>query len=346
MSFPSPSLENVVAALMEGLDGAPIPGQESSANPRGLLTANDRINSESPVSDAVLPFLRFATGGLTAAPWQMWQQQIKATIPAVLKVRVRPDEGGARMRQAIDVIFRRMALLLGLPVDEAGKVMPYTEDTARRYDAGELADLVDRTGPHFSVARVTEAPGTPYATADLAFTVEFLLDMDPRKFYQAQVVAIGVNLPGAAGENVETEWTPDAPTPDEDTTATGRFNSPDPEILVGAAEVPRAFPPFPQGDDVEDAVEGPPIADAVASVAVYPRTAAVGIAGTYQLVAVVQFGDGNVRNVTAASTWATSDATKATVSASGLVTGVGVGTASITATYLGIASSAAVVTVS
>jgi len=52
-----------------------------------------------------------------------------------------------------------------------------------------------------------------------------------------------------------------------------------------------------------------------------------------QFTATGTFSDGTTKDVTSTATWATSDSTIATVSAVGLVTGVGDGTVSITATY-------------
>lgn len=56
---------------------------------------------------------------------------------------------------------------------------------------------------------------------------------------------------------------------------------------------------------------------------------------TSQLTATATVAALTTSNVSATAVWTTSDATKATVSAAGLVTGVAAGTASITATYSG-----------
>jgi|SRR6476661_5226701 len=58
-----------------------------------------------------------------------------------------------------------------------------------------------------------------------------------------------------------------------------------------------------------------------------------------QFTAVATYSDGSTKDVTSTATWATSDATIATVTATGLVTGVGDGTAAISATYLTMSSS-------
>jgi hypothetical protein len=58
-----------------------------------------------------------------------------------------------------------------------------------------------------------------------------------------------------------------------------------------------------------------------------------------QFTATAMYSDGSTKDVTASSTWSSSDPTIATVSSTGLVTGVGDGTAAITASYLTMSSS-------
>jgi uncharacterized protein YjdB len=58
-----------------------------------------------------------------------------------------------------------------------------------------------------------------------------------------------------------------------------------------------------------------------------------------QFAAIAMYSDGSTRDVTSTATWATSDSTIATVTATGVVTGVGDGTVTITATYLTLSSS-------
>src|SRR3989449_1971443 len=80
---------------------------------------------------------------------------------------------------------------------------------------------------------------------------------------------------------------------------------------------------------------------AVASVAVSPASATVSVGATQQLGAVLKDASGNVltgRTVT----WASSNSAVATVSASGLVTGVAAGSATITAASEGRIGGAAV----
>jgi hypothetical protein len=66
------------------------------------------------------------------------------------------------------------------------------------------------------------------------------------------------------------------------------------------------------------------------------------IGQTVQLTATATLSDGTTQNVTATATWLSSNSGFATVSAGGLVTAVGSGTVTITATYQGKAGTATV----
>lgn len=90
------------------------------------------------------------------------------------------------------------------------------------------------------------------------------------------------------------------------------------------------------------------ITDAV-SLALTPDsiTLDLSLVETQQLVATATYGNGDTADVAAdaGTAYVSSDVTKATVNATGLVTPVAVGTATITATYRGITSDAQLVTV-
>lgn len=75
------------------------------------------------------------------------------------------------------------------------------------------------------------------------------------------------------------------------------------------------------------------------SVAVTPTSATIAVAGTQQLTATVVVKTGASRTDFTAGAWSTSNAGRATVSASGLVTGVATGAAAnlnFTTTFLSI----------
>ncbi|MGA7693673.1 MAG: chitobiase/beta-hexosaminidase C-terminal domain-containing protein [Candidatus Sulfotelmatobacter sp.] len=81
------------------------------------------------------------------------------------------------------------------------------------------------------------------------------------------------------------------------------------------------------------------------SIAITPASATVLYAGTVQLTATGHYNDGSTQNLTSTASWTSSNPSAATV-ASGLVTGVGSGSANITASFSGIASNLSTITVS
>src|SRR5213596_2374206 len=83
------------------------------------------------------------------------------------------------------------------------------------------------------------------------------------------------------------------------------------------------------------------ITASVASVTVAPASASVGVSGTVQLAATMKDAAGNVLTGRVV-TWTSGTPTVATVSATGLVTGVSAGTATVTATSEGKTGSAAI----
>lgn len=92
------------------------------------------------------------------------------------------------------------------------------------------------------------------------------------------------------------------------------------------------------GFSIRDVVHDVPVDDFnavgdIASIAVTPATPTV--TTTQQMIATATMEDGSTRVVTSLVTWASSDATKGTVSAGGLVTGVADGTTTISATLGG-----------
>lgn len=85
----------------------------------------------------------------------------------------------------------------------------------------------------------------------------------------------------------------------------------------------------------------------VASIAITPSSPMIAVAATVQLTAIATMGDSSTQDVTSDpnTVWASSSPGVATVSSTGLVTGVAAGTTTITATYGGATSSGDVVTV-
>ena len=84
---------------------------------------------------------------------------------------------------------------------------------------------------------------------------------------------------------------------------------------------------FATADFIRVRMRSTPAAAAVTSVDVSPATASIAVGATAQLTATVSPAAAN-----SAVTWSSSDSTKATMDATGLVTGVAAGSATITAT--------------
>jgi len=81
----------------------------------------------------------------------------------------------------------------------------------------------------------------------------------------------------------------------------------------------------------------------VSSVTVTGTAPAVG--ATSQFTATATMGDGTTQNVTSQAAWTTSNASIATVSSTGVVTGVGAGSVSVAAVYQSVSGSDAIVLV-
>jgi Big-like domain-containing protein len=82
--------------------------------------------------------------------------------------------------------------------------------------------------------------------------------------------------------------------------------------------------------------------DAVALVNVTPSAVSLGLGTALQLSATATYASGSTADVTALAIWVSSDASVASVIATGLTTGVHAGTAAVTAAYGGRAASAVV----
>lgn len=78
------------------------------------------------------------------------------------------------------------------------------------------------------------------------------------------------------------------------------------------------------------------------SLAIAPASTTVGVGKSLQLTAKAVYGDGSSPDVTTVAAWSSSDPTKVTVSNLGLITGVAGGTATVTAQYQGVSSTASI----
>jgi outer membrane protein assembly factor BamB len=75
------------------------------------------------------------------------------------------------------------------------------------------------------------------------------------------------------------------------------------------------------------------------SVSTSPASATVGVSTSKQLTATGNYADGGTRDLTTQATWSSSDTSRVAVSANGMITGVGGGTATVTAAYGGFSGS-------
>ena len=341
------TVDSIVTKMMSAFHGAFL-------TDGGRLTATDSISEYEQMSEHQSPVIAFIGEQLRSVPFPPWIAKQSLTITARLKVSaLKKTMGSSRqaMRRVLDDVARICAMVRGLPLDDAGTVIAYTEKTAELFkrdddDKIKLHELCNRGGPSFVSAVVNPVPGGPFAEATLTFAVEFEQDFDPRKYYNASVVVIGMQPmePSLYDQPVGADWTPLSFASVTDTTGRGRFDSEVPVFrgLSSRVEIPNEGIPT---EGIKRVSGNDPDIELVSITAV-PYTATVAVLGTQQLIAISSFRAGNVQDVTSVVTWASSDATKATVSATGLVTGVAPGSTNITAQWLGITSSACVVTVS
>lgn len=337
MTFPSPTVESIGTTLIAAFNGA--------KTSLGELCATEAINRTDAAGRGRL-WLLFRGATFTSDDWNGRKVRVRMMVPATLKLDKAGEHSPIRYaRRAIDDLYRICVLVKGLPVDETGKVIPYSRDTPRLLDEKKIQELADRGGPKISSAVIREQTGANHVEVDVRFDMEFLADYDPSLKYPWSVAVIGLSPSDPANSNYVSDWTPEAVTEARDLTGTGRHDTPDPVLSSqGVRQFKREYPPFP-GDDIPD-VAGADPDDLLRSITVVPYTAAIAIAGTQQCQAIAMFQSGGVLNVNTGATWASSTPATATVSSTGLVTGVAAGTTNITCTYLGVQSSACAVTVS
>ncbi|HEX7730865.1 MAG TPA: Ig-like domain-containing protein [Terracidiphilus sp.] len=82
------------------------------------------------------------------------------------------------------------------------------------------------------------------------------------------------------------------------------------------------------------------VSNPLTSIAISPNSASINTGSTIQFAVTGTFQDGSTKDVSALATWSSSSASVASISASGLVTGVASGTSTITATENGLTATA------
>jgi len=329
------SFDTVMAALVRGFDGWPLTSGET-------LRCTDQIFDPSAHSGLQLPILSLQEGSFTSQRWDAWLYVITWTIPGELVVSVNyADEGGAAIRRTLTDLHEACMSIGGLPVGEDGQVVRYSAETAYQLDEGKLTFLCDRAGPLLTSGQVQRFADRPTATVKLNFSLNFYMSVDRRKMHRAQVVALGFTPLDPARLYVPANWAPTSPP--ETTAGLGQFASAGPLEPASAGEAPDvARDPLAPTDPPTLAGADP--AAVLQRLNVAPYAVTVAHSASTQLRCIATFADGHVQDVTAVATWATTDGTKATVTA-GLVTGVVAGSASITAAWLDHTSNAVPVTV-
>lgn len=329
----SRDLETVYQSLLYALGTVKLTAKGEALTVQGHVTDTRKVSANE------LPYLALATGTIDTAEWgsEDWTDLVTWTIPAQLVVQGPVDDGGSAMRMLLVDLMQHCRRVRGLPHDREGQLV--VDDFSLRYGdrirKGEIVMWADRKGPHLSSIRVDGPFDSGRYVANLTFRLGFLMNMDPRKLHRAQVAVLGMRPFDVAHSETDTSLPIEVQRrpyfSDSDRTATGRFEMPGPGPRV-----------------VEEGVQlqiGPgtyELRNRVLSLRPSPASASIAAAATQQLYAILTMQDDSTQHVGPSASWGTSSALIATVSSTGLVTGVGAGTATITATYAGLSGTASI----
>lgn len=304
------------------------------------LTSGELLQS-STLKPEGLPSLVWGIAGWESNVFQApWSYSVVWNVPARLTIQNEPGNPDALLDVLAD-LDTWCGMIGGLPVDKDDVLVPWgSERFEKLHRDGGLFAIAERfTGPILS--RITVPPNaTENATsiADLIFRVDFIVDSKPKAEAKAMIFQVGANIytPGHP-ENVTPDGEPyTLPKPaDADTKAQSAYAGPDTTLRIGGQIAYALFPPVVAN---KPRVEGTD--DPVQSIDVLPRSAAIAALATQQLSGIAHRSSGATE--IPVFTWATSDALVATVSSAGLVTGVGAGSCSITASFGGATGSAAI----
>jgi len=278
-----------------------------------------------------LPRLHWSTSGWQSTDWQPFVYKVDWKIPAVLTVQGESGDSSP-IQEAIANIYDWADQIKGLPHDADNDVVPYGDEQAELDAAGKLFYFGDQfVGPIIESAKVR--PGTGDSTifvADIVVSVSFLVSYEPESTQRVRMVTVGANIGSATGNAIPYDRNQDfsLPSPaDADTASWTGFTVPGPALYAGTSPLsPAPYPLQPDVPGVEFDVE------AIGQIVIAPPLATVAAAGTVQLQAIGIGLDGSTVNLTGAVAWASGTPAKATVSASGLVTGVATGSSVVTAT--------------
>ena len=309
----SPTLPLVFDAMVLAFDGRPL------SYGRRLKASSEMPKIES-VSDAVLPFLSLQTGTMTIDDESDEEAIFAVSALGVLKVKAQGTlTAGKMLRATLQDLATICWAVRGLYVDEKSKkLLSWFErdDFANRgcSKMEGLVSLANYGGPVIRSVRTIEVPGWPYAIAEIGISLRFKSRLEWAEYNQAHVIILGMRT-GTELSDAQADFIYSGRSIDT------------PESGIGADGEPLA---------------STPLSAQLHRVAPVPQAFSLATAATKQLAGLGFYADGSTANFTTTGTWQTSAAGVATVSSSGLVTGVSAGTATITLTANGVAGTATV----
>lgn len=330
-----PSIAQLHNALVEGFNGFQLSVIDPRTKKPKFLTASNTVTSS--VSGGVFPHLAFRTGSFTLSPWKDFMYSITWDVPARLTVQGPADDGEESMRAILLDILLRTNELIGLPLDEKGKVVPFSDETVRRFDRGEIDFLCERGAPMIKSVSVNGLDDG-LCTADIIFRIESTIDLDPRTLKLMKVGVLGVNPVQAGGLY-------------QDTTATdgrgiamvfaetgfGGYDSQDPYLGHTIRD------PLQHGGTSQATGLAPN--EIITGINVTPYSGSLSVGSpTLQLSAIAFAANASSIYVTSSAAWTSSDAAVATVSSSGLVTRVAAGSCTVSCVYSGVTSNSVAIT--
>jgi hypothetical protein len=330
-----PSFEQIHDALVQGFDGYKL------SDGKSFLSASNTITAS--VSGGRFPFLAFTTGSFSMSPWKDFEQSISWDIPAKLMVQGPGEDGEKTIRRVLmDVIFRTQELI-GLPIDENGNTVPFNDDTIRLYDAGKIDFLCERGAPFIRTVRVTPVDDG-LATADIVFHVEATMKLDPRTLRLMKVGVLGINpvppdglfqdTTAEDGRGIALVFGTSAES------AQGGYASQDPSL-------PPGFINSNQERGKTNDLPSLPLSQLTTSINVTPYSLSLSVGTpTAPLAAIAYAQNFSSQYVTQTAQWTSTNASVATVNASGVVSRVAPGSCTVFCTYNGVASNSVAVTCS
>jgi hypothetical protein len=294
------------------------------------------------------PCVKWSIGNWLAESFEPFKTKVVWDLPAEVVVPCSPGDPFPVL-DALAALTNRGDLVDGLPVDaKTGKPILADRDDIEALTRQErIVTFGERlVGPALRSMRTqpTEAD-TGFAKIDTVWRIELVVDVTPKPRGIARQFTIGTNIGDPAGawlkqplgDDVEIVLPVAA-----DTKSQGVFAKPDTTLTGGGTVYQGGYPPLVRPLPL---AAGPDEDEKLKEIDVQPRTATIAALATQQLSAIGTYTNYATALLTGRVTWASSNDLVATVSASGLVTGVASGSATITATYQGVSGSA-VITVS